>query len=234
MAGVRGELVERTLMHQCAAILTLPSKEPLATLRGEHCSAFLAHGILFSARTPGCRITVLNTLLQPQPDAISSAPCCLQQLDHCEQLYPVAHSAPGMPPSDLPYSFSYRFTTSIRSKSLGAATRPGGFCGTGDFSGVGLGVGTVPLSSLAPYLQWWTPGALSELPVVSETWLGWTGCVWLMGSELEGGCGITLGNEWDIFNGSTEVWQLNTFCWFFSVPLLSCLYFKDLCVRLLL
>lgn len=88
-------------------------------------------------------------------------------------------------------------TTGIRSKSLGTGIGSGGFCSTGDFSGVGLGVGTVSLSSLAP------SGEPKELSVSCQLCLG-PGCVWLMGSELEGGCGITLGNELDVFNASTE------------------------------
>lgn len=244
MAGVRGELVEWTLMASVCCYIGItgaPLQWAIGHLQGWPLLGIFGKQTSVFPRTPGCRITVPNTLLQSQPDAISSAPHCFQQLDHCWAAVSCccAISWLTQPQGCLaqicPILSHTGVTTGIGGKSLGACTKSGDLCGTGDFSGARLGVGTVPLSSLAPYLQWWTQRALSELPAVSETWLGWIGCVWLMGSEPEGGCGITLGNELDIFNASTEVSHLNTFCWPFSVPPpFSCLYFKDLYVRLVL
>lgn len=80
-AGLRGELVERTLMASlsCHLASTAPSNEPLATLRSEHCWAFLANGVLFSPR-----LLAVGSLF--------STPSCSPSHQFCSLLLPAAGS----------------------------------------------------------------------------------------------------------------------------------------------
>lgn len=237
MAGLRGELVERTLLaSECChiGITRAPLQWAIGHLQGWALLGIFGKWSSVFPRTPGCRITVLNTPLQPQPDAINCAPCCSQQLDPCRAAVSgccaISWLTQPQGCSDLSHSFSHRCNHRHQGQEFGGRYQARRLLWLRRFLWCEAGGSTVALSSLAPYLQWWTQSALSELPAVSGTWLGWTGCVWLMGSELEGGSGITLGNELDIFNASTEVWQLNTFCWSFSVPPIQLTLFqRSLC-----